>query len=398
MAPPPGPAPSPAIEPFRIATPDEDIEELRFRLSRTRWPDALPGVGWTQGTDRPFMEALVRRWHDDYDWRTHERYLNGFTQFRARVDDIDIHFVHERGKGPNPIPLLLAHGCFSNFYEFHKVIGPLTDPVAHGGNAEDSFDVVVWSIPGFGYSGKPHERGFHCARMAEYATTLMTETLGYQRYGSCGGSWGGQIAVRAAYAHPDSLLGLFLTQANPPARPEQGPGEPPLSDAEHELIARTAEFRKEGTGYQAILTTRPQSLAFGLADSPAGLAGWVVEKLRAWSDCDGELGSTFTLDEVLTILSIYWFTGTIASAQRLYYESAHGDWALGPGERIEVPTGVLGLPGGIPNETSPPETIRRRFNLQHFYMADRGGHYPALDVPELLVEQLRTFFRAWRSG
>lgn len=385
------------IEPFRISTPDAEVDELRNRLARTRWPDALPGVGWMQGTDRPFLEALVRRWHDDYDWRAHEAELNRFAQFRARVDDLDIHFVHERGKGPNPTPILLGHGCFSNFYEFHKVIGPLTDPVAYGGDAADAFDVVVWSIPGFGYSDKPYERGFHTARLAEYQTRLMTDVLGYERYGACGGSWGGQIAVRAAYAHPDTLLGLFLTQANPPARPEQGPGEPPLSDDEQALIARTLEFRKEGTGYQALLTTRPQSLAFGLADSPAGLAGWVVEKLRAWSDCDGDLGSTFSLDEVLTILSIYWFTDTIASAQRLYYESAHGDWALAPGELITVPTGVLGLPGGIPNETSPPETIRRRFDLRYFHMADRGGHYPALDVPDTFVEHLRACFRALRD-
>jgi microsomal epoxide hydrolase len=232
--------------------------------------------------------------------------------------------------------------------------------------------------------------------MAEYGNSLMTRVLGYEQYGACGGSWGSQISIRAAHAFPESLTGLFLTQANPPARPEQEPGQPPLTDAERELIKATLEFRKEGTGYLAMLTTRPQSLAFGMADSPAGLAGWIVEKLRAWSDCNGELGSTFTLDEVLTILSIYWFTETIASAHRLYYEMTHGDWALGPGERIEVPTGVLGLPRGIPNETSPPETIRRRFNLQHFFMADRGGHYPALDVPEILVDQIRTFFRGVR--
>ena len=382
------------IEEFRVATPQDDVDELRRRLANTRWPDALPGVGWLQGTDRPFMEALVERWHDDYDWRVHEAEINTFSHFRADVDDTKIHFIHEKGKGPNPTPLLLGHACFSNFYEFHKVIGPLTDPAAHGGDPADAFDVVAWSIPGFGYSDKPHELGFNQVRMARYAHELMTDVLGYERYGACGGSWGGQIAVRMGYAYPASVSGLYLTQASPPARPVQQSGQPPLTEAEEELIRESQEFRKEGTGYLAMLTTRPQTLAFGLADSPAGLAGWIVEKLRAWSDCDGDLGSTFTLDEVLTNLSIYWFTDTIASAHRLYYEMLHGDWALGSDEKIDVPTGVLGLPGGIPNEAAPPETIRRAFtDLAHFHMAERGGHYPALEVPDTFVEHARATFR-----
>jgi microsomal epoxide hydrolase len=234
--------------------------------------------------------------------------------------------------------------------------------------------------------------------MADIAHRLMTDVLAYPRYAAGGGSWGGLISTRLGFAYPDSVIGLFLTQANPPARPEQLPGTPPLSEAELELIRVTAEFRKEEHGYQDLLTTRPQSLAYAVNDSPAGLAGWVVEKLRVWSDCHGDLGSTFSLDEVLTILSITWYTQTVASGHRLYYEMLHGDWSAGPGERIEVPTGVLGLPGGVPNETSPPETIRRRFNLQHYRMSEAGGHYPALEVPEIFVEEVRNTFRPLRQG
>jgi pimeloyl-ACP methyl ester carboxylesterase len=384
-------------EPFAINIPEREIEDLQDRLARARWPDAITGAGWSQGTDLAFLEQLMRHWQHDYDWRTHEKALNAFSHFRAPVDGLGIHFIHERGKGPNPMPLLLGHGCFSNFYEFHKVIRSLSDPASSGGDPNDAFDVVAWSLPGFGFSDKPQEAGFGTARMAEVAHRLMTDTLGYSRYGACGGSWSGQIATRLGYSHADAIIGLHLTQANPPARPEETPGSPPLSDAEHELIRITSEFRKEETGYLALLTTRPQSLAYALADSPTGLAGWVVEKLRAWSDCHGDLGSTFTLEEVLTSISITWFTNTVASGQRLYYEMLHGDWAPGPGEMITVPTGVLALPGGIPNETSPPETIRRRFNLQHYRMSPAGGHYPALEIPRILTEEIRTFFRPLRQ-
>lgn len=385
------------LDRFRIAVPEDDLQDLKARLSRTRWPDAAPGGGWAQGTEARYLRNLVERWRTDYDWRQHERRLNVFANYHAAVDGLRLHLVHERGRGPKPMPLLLGHGCYSNFYEFAKVIGPLTDPVAYGGDAHDSFDVVTWSLPGFGFSDRPTEPGCNVARMADLAHRLMTAVLGYDSFGVCGGSWGGLVASCLAFTHPESISGLFLTQASPPALPVVAPGGPPLSDAELRFANALGLHRGEGTGYAALLRTRPQSLAYAVNDSPAGLAGWVVEKLRDWSDCDGELGSTFTVDDVLTSLSITWFTGTAASGQRLYYENAHGDWSPQPGESTPVPTAVLGLPGGIPHELVPPETVRRYFNLTDYRIAPRGGHYPGLEIPDILVERLRQFYRPLRG-
>lgn len=384
------------VHPFRISVSDEQLTDLRDRLGRTRWPDQIPGTGWAQGTDKSFLQSLVRRWRDGYDWRQHEEELNAFPHYLVELEGLRLHVIHRRGKGPRPMALLLGHGCYSNFFEFHKVIGPLTDPAAHGRDPDDAFDVVVWSLPGFGYSDRPSTPGFHVAHMSDYAHRLMTEALGYTSFGACGGSWGGLVATRLAFAHPESLTGLFLTQASPPATPSAAEGESPLTEAEIQFQEALDHHRQEETGYAALLRTRPQSMAYALMDSPAGLAGWVVEKLRGWSDCGGDLGSTFSLDDVLTSISLTWFTGTIGSGQRLYYENAHGDWSPGPGEMTAVPTGVLALPRGLPHEAAPPETIRRRYNLTYYRMAPRGGHYPALEIPEILVESLTAFYRPLR--
>ena len=378
-------------QPFNIHIGDEAIADLKARLRTTRWPHAIEGVGWSQGSNREVVRDLVSQWQD-YDWHYHEEKLNSFNHFRASIDDLDIHFIHERGCGPSPVPILLGHGCFSSFYEFHRVIRALADPASHGGDPADAFDVVVWSLPGFAFSGKPDERGWGCGRMADVAHTLMHDVLGYERYGTVGGSWGGTISWRLGTEYKESSLGMFLTQ--PPAvGAVQMPGQPPLTLEEIEYTRQGEEFEREERGYYRILTTRPDSLAFALADSPAGLAGWVVEKLRVWSDCNGELGSTIPMDEILTSLSITWFTESIASSQRLYYESAHGDWMLRPDERFDVRTGILSLPGGLPYEGIPQETAQRIFdNLQYYLKAPRGGHWPAWEIPEIFVSAIRDFY------
>jgi pimeloyl-ACP methyl ester carboxylesterase len=383
-------------EPFEIRIDDAALEDLRARLQMTRWPHALAGVGWSLGSDRDFVKDLVARWIE-YDWRPHERALNGFRHYRAPIDGLGVHFIHERGRGPAPVPILLGHGCFSSFYEFHRVIRALADPASCGGDPADAFDVVVWSLPGFGFSDKPAERGWGCGRMADAAHALMRDVLGYERYGSVGGSWGGTVAWRLGMDFADASLGLFLTQT-PVSEAVQGPGESPLSAAEQAFNRLSEEFEKEERGYFRILTTRPESLAFALADSPAGLAGWVVEKLRVWSDCGGELGGALSIEEILTSLSITWLTETIASSQRLYYECAHGDWMLGPNDRFDVRTGVLKLPGGLPYEAAPEETLRRRFNnLEYLLEAPRGGHWPAWETPEIFVGAVRDFYRPVRT-
>lgn len=383
-------------ESFAIHVEDDAIADLRDRLGRTRWPNALDGVGWQQGSDLGFVQRLVERWKD-YDWRPHEKHLNGFSHFRANIDGLGIHFVHERGRGPNPVPILLGHACFSSFYEFHHVIEALADPASHGGDPNDAFDVVAWSLPGFAFSDKPTTSGMGAGRMADVAHALMTQVLGYERYGAIGGSWGGNVAWRLGQDFADSSLGLFLTQC-PVSTAEQRPGEPPLTADEIAFAKACEEFEHEERGYFWQLTTRPESLAFGLADSPAGLAGWVSEKLRTWSDCHGELGSTIPLDEILTSLSITWFTESIASSQRLYYECAHGDWYLGPDDTFDVRMGAMKVPGGLPYEAAPEETLRRYLGrLDYFCDSPRGGHWPAWEVPEIFIQAVREFYRPVRN-
>jgi pimeloyl-ACP methyl ester carboxylesterase len=386
------------VSAFEIAVHEDEVADLRQRLARTRWPDAAPGGGWAQGTEVGFLRELVHRWASSYDWRAHERELNAAPNFTADVLGRRVHFVHRRGRGPDPMPLLLAHGCYSNFYEFHEVAEALADPEAFGGDARDAFDVVVWSLPGFGFSDRPTEPGCNIAAMAGIAHELMTGVLGYPRFGVAGGSWGGLVASCLAFTRPESLSGILLTQATPPAAPVVAPGDSPLTAAERAFAAALQAHRGAETGYAEILRTRPQSLAYALNDSPAGLAGWVVEKLRAWSDCGGELGSTFSLEEILTSISITWFTSTAASGHRLYYENARVDWAPRVGQRATVPTGVLAMPGGIPHEQVPPETVRRWFDLTYYRRAERGGHYPAMETPDVFVSSVRDFFRPLRSS
>jgi microsomal epoxide hydrolase len=386
------------VQSFKIDVPDVQLQELRQRLRQTRWPDQVQEVGWSQGTDIGFLKELVAIWQDSYDWRAAERRINAFDHRIAQIQGCDLHFVHRPAVGGPGIPLLLGHGCFSSFYEFHRVIDELADPAAHGRDPATAFDVVAVSWPGFGFSGKPLDRGMGTARMGAMAHELMTRVLGYEKFGAAGGSWGSLVATSMAYTHPESMLGIFLTQACPPAHPATVTPADELTDAEKKFIAAMQEFRLEEVGYAQLLQTRPQSLGYALNDSPAGLAGWVCEKIRRWTDCAGDIGSTIPLDDILTGLSITWFSESVASSQRLYYEAAHGDWTLPPGERIEVPTGVLGLPGGIPHETVPEETIRRVFNLRQYAMAPRGGHYPALEVPEIFIDQVRSFFSALRPS
>lgn len=382
-------------QPFSIHIEDEAICDLQARLRMTRWPHAIEGVGWSRGSDRDFLRHLVKQWQS-YDWRLHEKKLNRFSHFRASIDGLGIHFIHEPGRGPSPVPILLGHGCFSSFYEFHHVIPALADPASHGGDPADAFDVIVWSLPGFAFSDKPDERGWGCGRMADTAHTLMHDVLGYDRYGTVGGSWGGTVSWRLGTEYKDASLGMFLTQP-PTVAAVQMPGQPALTPAEIDYTRQGEEFEKEERGYYRILTTRPESIAFALADSPAGLAGWVVEKLRVWSDCQGQLGSTIPIDEILTSLSITWFTETIASSQRLYYESAHGDWMLQPDDRFDLRTGVLSLPGGLPYEAIPEETARRIFDkLEYFLGAPRGGHWPAWEIPEIFIRAVRDFYRPVR--
>lgn len=375
-----------SVEPFRIQVPDEVLNDLRERLLRTRWPDQIPDSGWDYGTDLAYLKELVEYWRTAYDWRKQEAALNQFEHFKTRVDGIDLHFVHARGVGPSPRPLLLIHGWPGSFYEMHKVIGPLADPAAHGGDPADAFDVVVPSLPGYGFSGPTRERGVGPARIAEVLHGLMTDVLGYSRYGAQGGDWGAIITTQLARLFPGSLIGIHLNML----AGRLGSFEDETEE-EKALAAQRAYFAQEETGYQRIQGTKPQTLGYALNDSPAGLAAWIVEKWRTWSDCDGNIERRFTKDELLTNVMVYWLTGTINSSMRLYYESAHVRPAGGLGGRIEVPTGVADFPKEIYRASR--RQAEAAYNIVHWTSMPAGGHFAAMEEPDRLIADVRAFFR-----
>ena len=367
------------------------LTDLRDRLARTRLPEQSPGTGWDQGANRAYMMELLAYWEDEFDWRAQERRLNEFDQFKTVIDGLDVHFIHQRSAEPDAIPLLLTHGWPGSFIEFANLIGPLTDPAAYGGDAADAFHVVIPSLPGYGFSGKPTETGYNPERMADVLAGLM-ERLGYDRYGAQGGDWGAIISRTLAGNYSDRLIGLhsnFMT-AGPPRGGDPREG---VSDEERERRAERAAAFSDGRGYQSIQGSKPQTLGYGLNDSPAGLAAWIVEKFHAWSDNDGNVESAFTKDEILTNITLYWVTETITSSSRLYYESGNTRPTRAVGY-IEVPTGVAVFPKEI--SFTPRRWAEASYNIVHWTRMPRGGHFAALEEPELLVDDVRTFFRGLR--
>ncbi len=383
-----------AIRPFTINVPEAVLDDLRARLGRTRLPDQLDGVGWDYGTDLDYLTELIAYWRDEFDWREQERRLNQFDQFKTRIDDLDIHFIHQRSPEADAIPLIITHGWPGSIAEFTKIIGPLTDPVAHGGNAEDAFHVVAPSIPGYGFSDKPRSPGFGPEQIAEVNAALMAR-LGYERYGIQGGDWGSIISSRHAFNHPEQTIGLHLNMliGGPPPGGDPTDGVPPEELARSQ--ARRSFYTTAESGYSQIQGTKPQTLGYALNDSPAGQAAWIVEKFRAWCDCNGDPESIFTKDEMLTNITIYWVTQTATSSARLYYESSRAPTS-GPIGRIEVPTGAAIFPYEL--FITPRKWAEASYNITHWTEMPRGGHFAAMEQPELFVEDLRTFFRPLRSG
>ncbi len=385
-----------SIQTFEITVPQTTLDDLHERLARTLWPDEAENAGWNHGTNLGYLKELVEYWQHSYDWRTQEAKLNQFAQFRADIDGQSIHFIHERGKGPDPTPLLLIHGSPDSFYRFYKVIPLLTDPASYGGNPEDSFDVIVPSLPGFGFSDRPRfPGGMKSLRSAELLSRLMTEELGYQRYAVSGGDVGSRVARLLALAHPEQVRGLHLTDIGFPREIAFPPDVPNPSPAEGRFLGSVgAWFFQEG-GYAMLQTTKPQTISFALSDSPVGLAGWIVEKFRAWSDCGGEIEKSYTKDELLTNIMIYWVTGTVSSSARLYREDAFQSAPqLSVGQYIEVPAGVAIFPK---DTTCPPREMGERFlRVAHWTEMPRGGHFAALEVPDLFAGDIQAFFHALR--
>jgi pimeloyl-ACP methyl ester carboxylesterase len=382
-----------SIQPFKVEIPSSTLDDLQERLKRTRWTDEVSDAGWDYGTNLAYLKQLVDYWQNEFDWRTQEKALNQFSHFRTDVDGFNLHFIHQRGKGENPMPILLTHGWPDSFVRMLKLIPLLTDPQSHGGKPEDSFDVIVPSLPGYGFSDKPREKGFNVASVARLFARLMTEKLGYDRFAAHGGDWGSSVTEQLAAGYPDSLVGIHLTDVpfwHMLTMPPQD-----LSDAERKYLEAGKKWQKEEGGYAIIQSTQPQSLTQGLNDSPAGLASWIVEKFRRWSDCNGEVESRFTKDELLTNIMIYWVTETINSSARYYYEAIHNP-LKDTGKRVEVPTGIAGFPKDISH--APREYAERFFNIQGWTEMPRGGHFAAMEEPELLAEDIRAFFRPLRNS
>ena len=379
-------------EPFVVDVDQRVLDDLSARLRATRWPDALPGSGWEYGTERGYLQELCGHWADGFDWRAAERRLNAFPQYLTQVDGERLHYLHVPSPHPGALPLLLTHGWPGSVVEFLAVLPALVDPVAHGGDAGDAFTVVCPSLPGYGWSGPTRQRGWDVRRTARALARLMA-ALGHERYGAQGGDWGAIASSHLGVLDAEHLVGLHLNMAN--AQRPDGFDDATLSDAERRDVEDMRAFRAAETGYQAIQGTKPQSLAYALNDSPAGLAGWLVEKFRTWSDCDGDIESAIHRDDVLADLTTYWVTGTAGSAARLYWETAHSGPTM-PAQRVEVPTGVARFPREI---YRPPRAwVEAAYDLRSWTEHPRGGHFAALEQPEALVADVRAFFRPLREG
>jgi epoxide hydrolase len=381
------------IRPFRIEVPQADLDDLRDRLARTRWPDELPGVGWAYGVPLEYLKELAAYWRTTYDWREHEARLNDYPQFTTTIDGANVHFLHVHSSEPEAVPLIITHGWPGSVVEFLDVIGPLADPRAHGGDPADAFHLVVPSIPGYGFSGPTSDAGWTTARVARAWAELMAR-LGYERYGAQGGDWGAFVSPELGRVDPDHVVGIHVNAATVGFIPF-GPVEPDelatFTDAERVRLDRLHHFLADMNGYFQIQATRPQTLAYALTDSPAGQLAWIVEKFKEWTYPSTELPeATVDRDHLLTNVMLYWLTSTAGSSARTYYENMHaGSWGQQPGT---TPTGVAVFAEDV--------AIRRYAeggnNIVHWSEFDRGGHFAAMEAPDLLVGDVRTFFRRFR--
>jgi pimeloyl-ACP methyl ester carboxylesterase len=376
------------IKPFHIAVGDDVLDDLRMRLRRTRWPEAELVDDWSQGVPRRWIQDVCRYWTESYDWRKRETLLNRFAQFTTPIDGLDVHFIHARSPDPNALPLLITHGWPGSIVEFHKVIEPLVDPAAHGGDPADAFHVICPSLPGFAFSAKPTTTGWGVDRIAATWISLM-ERLGYARYGAQGGDWGSAVTTAIGALDAAHCAGIHITLAMS-TRPSVA-GEPTAEEAR--ALEGIKHYADWDSGYSKQQSTRPQTLGYGLTDSPAGQAAWILEKFWAWTDCDGHPENVLSRDELLDNVMLYWVTATAASSARLYWES------FGPKRRtvhkVGVPTGVAVFPKEI--VTPVRRWMESNFtNITHWSEMPKGGHFAAFEQPELFVRDVRSFFRTLR--
>ena len=387
----------PKKEPFTISVPDATLEDLRARLARTRFPRDFGNSNWEYGTNTAYLKELVEYWHTKYDWRKHEREMNSYANYKTEIDGIPIHFIHEPGKGPNPIPLILTHGWPWTFWDLHKVIRPLTDPAAFGGDPRESFDVVVPSLPGYGFSTPLTTTGINYWKTADLWVKLMQDVLGYKRFAAAGGDWGAIVTAQLGHKYADRLIGIhmhllvslgFFTGGGP--KPEDfGPGE-------EGWLERNRNFMENESGYMRLQCTKPQTVAAALNDSPAGLASWIVEKRRTWSDCGGDVEKRFSKDDLCTTCTLYWITESYGTSARYYYEAAHNLWTPSHDRMpvVEAPTGAAVFLKEV--MLMPRKWAERYYNLKRWTVMPSGGHFAPMEEPRLLVDDLRAFFRMLR--
>ena len=381
---------------FTIDVPQAVLDDLAERLRRTRWPVDYANDDWRYGTNRAYLEELVDHWLNRYDWRVHEAAMNAFANYKVTLDGVPIHFVHEKGKGPNPIPLILTHGWPWTFWDFNQTIRPLTDPAAFGGDPADAFDVIVPSLPGYGFSSPLTVPGISPAKTVDLWDRLMREVLGYERYGAQGGDWGAIITAQMGHKFADHLIGIHLNMPGLPGgvlgnvkAEDYGPGE-------EEWFERMNTRMRGAQSHLAVNTNDPQTAAYALNDSPAGLAAWIVERRRNFGDTGGDVESRFSKDHLITTVMIYWVTESFGTAMRYYWEHAHDPWRAVHDRTpvVEAPTGIAVFPMEL--LLVPRKVAERETNLVQWSLMPSGGHYAQTEEPELFVEDVRAFFRKVR--
>jgi pimeloyl-ACP methyl ester carboxylesterase len=378
-------------QPFTLDVADAAIADLKTRLGLTRFPDAAPGEPWAFGSSVAYVRDLVAYWKDDFDWRMEEAALNVFPQFKVPLHDIDVHYLRVPGVGPNPYPLLLMHGWPGSVYEFIDIIPRLTDPARFGGDPRDAFTVIAPSLPGYGLSFKPGQKRFILQDIAACLHDLMTDVLGFRQFAVQGGDWGAGVASIIGQQYPSSVCGIHVNLLFAPRDPTASG----TTAEEQRYFEILRHWLKEETGYQQIQGTKPQTLAFAMTDSPAGLAAWIAEKFRSWSDCDGVPENAISRDRMLANISLYWFTGAIGSSFWPYYGRLHSNWPLSPSQPVTVPTGYAAFPKEI---IVPPRSIAERTytNIRRWTVMRKGGHFAAMEQPAALAAEIQQFFRELR--
>ncbi len=384
-------------EVFKPHITDAVLDDLRERLKRTRWPRDFANDDWRYGTKLEYLRELVDYWINKFDWRGVEAKINSFANFKTEIDGVPIHFIHEKGKGPDPMPLIVTHGWPWTFWDINKVIRPLADPGAHGGDPRDAFDVVVPSLPGYGFSTPLTKPGINYWRTADLWVRLMQEVLGYRKFAAQGGDWGSIITHQLGHKHAEKLYGVHMNMAinlnlwggRFPEASEYGPDE-------QGWYERSMRFISDGSGYSAMQTTRPQTLAYAMNDSPAGLCAWILEKRRAWSDCDGEVEKRFSKDDLLATMTIYWATESYGTSARFYYEAVHERWEPSHDRKpvIEAPTAIAVFPKEV--ILMPHQWAEGYYNLKRWTRFPSGGHFAHMEEPQALVEDIRAHFRTLR--